>query len=157
MLLSSSNISALRKICNDLLTNPTSVKNSDLGIRETPFQIWNSSSISRLLCQIIWILKVKLMVGTASEMLAIVNQHINSSIPKIGPPFPLASIGSPELNCGVPRFSRTGSSTAGAAWAKASKREQVAPRNFMMKMSQRKMLLTWESSMQLVPSLLSTL
>lgn len=64
MLLGRSNVVALGKILDDLLPNPTSLKNPCLGITKTPFQIGNETIVSRLLTKVVRVLEINLFVGT---------------------------------------------------------------------------------------------
>lgn len=54
-----------REISDDLFTNPSTRKNSGLGIAEAPFQVWNDSVISALSSEIVWVGEVDLFVGSA--------------------------------------------------------------------------------------------
>ena len=81
VLLSSSNVMALRQVLHDLLTNPTSREDLGLRVREPPLKIWNCSSICGLLAKIVRVVEVDLMIGSTYIRLAQVGvtQMVNAA------------------------------------------------------------------------------
>lgn len=65
MLLSTGYVMAGGKIRDDLLTNPTTLQKSGLGIGEAPSEIGNNSIVCRLLAKVVWVLEVKFLVGSS--------------------------------------------------------------------------------------------
>jgi hypothetical protein len=64
VLLRTGNIVTLRQVLNNLLSDPTALENSRLGVGEAPFQVGDNAIVGRLLPEVVRILQVKLMVGT---------------------------------------------------------------------------------------------
>jgi hypothetical protein len=62
MLLSSSDIMTLWQVLDDLLTNPTTIQQTRLGVREAPFEVWHDTIVGGLTTQIIWIRDINLLV-----------------------------------------------------------------------------------------------
>lgn len=62
VLLSPGNVMALREVSDDLLPDPTAFEYSRFGIRKAPFQIRHDATICRLATEVVWILKVELVV-----------------------------------------------------------------------------------------------
>lgn len=64
MLLGGGNIMTLGKVLNDLLPNPSTVKEASLGVGEAPFQVGHNTVVSGLLPEVVGVLQVQLMVCT---------------------------------------------------------------------------------------------
>lgn len=89
-----------REIRDDLLANPTAFQDPRLGVGETPFKIRHQTIISTLLAKVVRILEVESFVGAAFKqlihnILQAVTDRVCLHLPRIGAPFPLASIGWP--------------------------------------------------------------
>ena len=103
MLLSTGDVMGGGKICDDLLTDPTTLQESRLGVGEAPFEVWHNALVSGLLPKVIRVLEVEFLVGstyTMSPMLmCVISKGENKGIglyhhiPRIGPPF------SPSSGC----------------------------------------------------------
>lgn len=65
VLLSSGNVVTRRQISDDLLTNPSTVQDTGLGVGETPLEVGNDTLISGLLTKAVGVLEVNLLVGSA--------------------------------------------------------------------------------------------
>jgi hypothetical protein len=65
MLLRTGNICTGWDISDDLLARPTAIKDPGLGIAKAPFKVWNGSSICTLSAEIVGVLEVDLVVGSA--------------------------------------------------------------------------------------------
>lgn len=87
-----------RQIRSDLLSGPTTIENPGFRITEAPFQIWDNTTVSRLSSEIIRVLNIELMICASYICLVIARLEVFSSLPKIGAPFPLSSIGCPCAN-----------------------------------------------------------
>jgi len=98
MLLRTSNITTGWDISDDLLARPTTIKDPGLGIAEAPFEVWNGSSICALSAEIVGVLEIYLVIRSAWDIIRKCVQNKGARSPRIGPPFPLASIGSPCAN-----------------------------------------------------------
>jgi hypothetical protein len=62
VLLSTRDVRASRKICYNLLADPSPIQDSCLGVREAPFQVGHHTSIRALSAQIIGVLEIDLMI-----------------------------------------------------------------------------------------------
>ena len=67
VLLSSSDVVALRKILPDLATEPSSGVVPALGVGEPPLQVRHETAIRRLLTQVIGVLLVNVLIGAACK------------------------------------------------------------------------------------------
>lgn len=65
VLLSASNIGALREILNNLLSRPTTRKQLCLRLGETPFDVGNKAVVGLSCAQLVGILEVHGLIGTA--------------------------------------------------------------------------------------------
>lgn len=94
------------QVLNDLLTNPTSLQDPCLGVGKAPLEVRNNTIVSGLLTEVVWVLEIKLLVGSSCSGKEIsndpegyLNRGLNiNGIPMIGPPFPLPSSGTPWSN-----------------------------------------------------------
>lgn len=64
VLLSASNISALREILNNLLSRPTTRKQLCLRLGETPFDVGNKAVVGRGCAELVGVLEVYGLIGT---------------------------------------------------------------------------------------------
>jgi hypothetical protein len=65
MLLSTSNVMALRQVLDDLLSRPTAWEQSSLGLRETPFDIGHKAIVGTGSTELVRVLKIELSIGSA--------------------------------------------------------------------------------------------
>lgn len=103
MLLSGSNVVALRQILDDLLSDPTAVQQASLGVREAPLEIGNNTRVGRLATQVVRVLQVSSWVGSTWDQTGIGQRSDNMciwyiDIPRIGPPLPSLLMGCPLSN-----------------------------------------------------------
>jgi hypothetical protein len=63
MLLCAGNVVALRKVLDNLLTDPATIQEASLGVREAPFEIGDIAIVARLPAQIVRVLEVQFMIG----------------------------------------------------------------------------------------------
>lgn len=54
-----------RKVLNNLFPNPAAFQQTRLGIGEAPLEVGNNPIIGRLAAEVIRILEIELLVGTA--------------------------------------------------------------------------------------------
>jgi hypothetical protein len=100
MLLSSGNVCAGGKICNDLLAHPSPVEDPRPGIREAPLEVGHHAIVGALSPQVVGVLQVDLLVRSTCVSHECELKIIRAkAIPRITAPLPLASIGSPCANC----------------------------------------------------------
>lgn len=62
MLLSRSDVMRARQVSHDLCSSPTTIEYLRLGVRETPFQIYNGAAVCALTSEVVWVLQVDLFV-----------------------------------------------------------------------------------------------
>jgi hypothetical protein len=65
MLLSSRDVVALRKILDDLLTEPPSLEEPRLGVREAPLEVRHNAIVRGLLAEVVRVGDVDLLVRAA--------------------------------------------------------------------------------------------
>lgn len=65
VLLGTRDVMARGKILDDLLTDPTTLQKTSLGIREAPLEVGNNAIVRRLTTEVVWVLEIELLVGAA--------------------------------------------------------------------------------------------
>lgn len=80
MLLSGSNVVALRQILDDLLSDPTAVQQASLGVGEAPLQIGNNTRVGGLATQVVRVLQVSSWVGSTWDQAGIGQRSESSNI-----------------------------------------------------------------------------
>lgn len=70
MLLGTRDVVARGKILDDLLTNPTTLQKTSLGIGEAPLEVGNNAVIRRLTTEVVGVLEIKLLVGAACDCMS---------------------------------------------------------------------------------------
>lgn len=63
VLLGTRDVVARGEILNDLLTDPTALQETSLGIGEAPLEVGNNTVVGRLTAEVIGVLEIKLLVG----------------------------------------------------------------------------------------------
>jgi hypothetical protein len=103
MLLGTRDVMARGKILDDLLTNPTTLQKTSLGIGEAPFEVGNNTVIRRLTTEVIRVLEIKLLVGAACNCMSNdQGKFEGQNIPTMMLPLPLPSYGWPLGKPGSP-------------------------------------------------------
>jgi hypothetical protein len=96
VLLCGSDVMALRKILDDLLTDPSSRQKTRLGVAERPLQVGHDSIVGALLPKIVGVLDVQSLVRAACGSKSVAGPDVGSAItdlPRMGAPLPLPSNG----------------------------------------------------------------
>lgn len=99
-------IRAWRQICDNRLSDPTALEESQMRVRETPFQIGNDAIVSSIsAAKVVWILEIKLVIGSVLELISRVSPkkqkfQRDHCQPEKAAPLPSASIGCPWSKAG---------------------------------------------------------
>lgn len=94
VLLGTRDVMARGKILNYLLTNPTTLQKTSLGIREAPLEVGNNAVVRRLATKVIRVLEIKLLVGAACNCMSNdQGKFEGQNIPTMMLPLPLPSYG----------------------------------------------------------------
>lgn len=120
VLLGGSDVVALRQVLHDLLADPAAVEDAHLGVGEAPLQVGHDAVVRWLLAEIVGVLQVELLVGAACAATetrlapCTGTSRFDANSPRIGPPFPVASMGWPWRNSAA-RLTSAGAAVTEAA------------------------------------------